>query len=67
MVWERYSAVGKATIAGVWRDGIAWWRDPIRHKVAFHAWPLRISFNPESESPPKVEQFVIDEDDFKPL
>jgi hypothetical protein len=54
-------------VDGRQRDGIAWFRNPERHLIRFHAVPLRITFDPASELPPGAEQFTIQEDDFKPL
>ncbi len=67
MAWELYGAVGTIVVKGVQRHGIAWMRDKDRRQVAFHALPLRSSFNPDDPMPPMAEQHVIPEDDFKPM
>ena len=55
------------TVDGRQRDGIAWFRNPERHLIRFHAVTLLITFDPASDLPPDAEQFTVPEDDFKPL
>jgi hypothetical protein len=66
MAWELYGAAGSVKIKGVVRSGIAVMRDRVRKQVAFHAIPLRSSFDPTSEKPPAMEHFIVSEGDFQP-
>jgi hypothetical protein len=67
MTWALDGRTGHVTVDGHLREGIAWFRNPERHLIRFHAVPLRITFDPASELPPEAEQFTILEDEFKPL
>jgi hypothetical protein len=64
VTWALDGRIGYTTVDGRQR---AWFRNPERHLIRFHAVPLRITFDPASELPPEAEQFTILEDDFKPL
>jgi hypothetical protein len=66
MAWELYGAVGTVRIKGVERSGIAVMRDTDRQQAAFHAIPLRSSFDPADERPPSMEHFVVAADEFRP-
>ena len=65
MAWELDGRRGTTTIGGKQRDGFALMRDPEKGKLAFHAVPPG-PFDPTASRPPAAEQFVIDEDAFKP-
>jgi hypothetical protein len=65
MAWELDGRRGTMMVGGEQRDGFALMRNPEPRLLAVHAVPLG-PFDPTASKPPAAEQFVIDEEAFRP-
>jgi len=66
MAWELDGRIGTVRINGITRHGVAWMRENERGQLAFHALPLRFTFEPAAKLPPKAERHIVSQDDFRP-